>query len=74
MLIMAQPVLLLDEPLASLDTSSADKLLTLITETCQKLKLSILLISHQRSCLPGYVTYELVLNQGRLALRRDFDA
>jgi energy-coupling factor transport system ATP-binding protein len=62
MLIMAQPVLLFDEPLAGLDAISADNLLTLMKQTIVDLKLTALMISHQRNRLADVVDYELHLS------------
>jgi len=70
MLIMAQPVLLLDEPLASLDQTSAQNLLSLVYEVCQNLNLAILMISHQRLGLNSYIAYELLIKNQHLTLRK----
>ena len=59
MLIMGQPVLLLDEPLAGLDSASVNVLMALLQETIQQTNQTVLMISHQRQDLTGFVDYEL---------------
>lgn len=70
-LITSQPILLLDEPFANLDQASLATCLTLLTQSCQVLKTSILLISHQRSLLKEFCDYELVLTDKHLELVGD---
>ncbi|MCP0886706.1 energy-coupling factor ABC transporter ATP-binding protein [Ligilactobacillus sp. WILCCON 0076] len=70
MLIMAQPVLLLDEPLASLDSTSLNNVLQLIIEVTQALQLSTLIISHQLVEVRPQIDYELEITDKTLHLRR----
>ncbi|KRL87143.1 ATP-binding cassette domain-containing protein [Ligilactobacillus apodemi] len=65
-LIMAQPVLLLDEPFASLDQAMVKKALALLTASCQALNTSILVISHQRNNITTKMDYELRLDNQQL--------
>lgn len=62
MLIMAQPIILFDEPLAGLDKQSSLAVLTLIKTNIKNLKQTGLMISHQRSNLAKFIDYELVLS------------
>ncbi|MBC6499729.1 hypothetical protein H7R52_17085 [Weissella confusa] len=55
---MGQPVLLLDEPLAGLDSTSVNVLMTLLQETIQQTNQTVLMISHQRQGLTGFVDYD----------------
>ncbi|WP_270774168.1 ATP-binding cassette domain-containing protein [Weissella confusa] len=68
MLIMGQPVLLLDEPLAGLDSASVNVLMTLLQETIQQTNQTVLMISHQRQGLTGFVDYELHFADQQLTL------
>ena len=66
MLIMGQPVLLLDEPLAGLDMDSMHQVLDLIQTSLRDNKMSALMISHQRIGLKPYVDYEINLHERHL--------
>ncbi|RRG17884.1 ABC transporter ATP-binding protein [Weissella viridescens] len=68
MLIMSQPVLLLDEPLAGLDTVSMQHVLDLIQTSIQANHISALMISHQRIGLADYVDYEIHLQGHHLIM------
>lgn len=68
MLIMAQPVLLLDEPFAGLDPQSLKQALQLIRETATQLQLSSLIVSHQRAGVTEKLDYELELAHQQLTL------
>ncbi|WP_281165818.1 ABC transporter ATP-binding protein [Liquorilactobacillus sicerae] len=68
MLIMAQPILLLDEPFAGLDPQSLAQALQLIHETTTQLQLSLLIVSHQRAGVTEKLDYELQLAQQQLTL------
>lgn len=70
MLIMGQPVLLFDEPLAGLDYDSIQALMRLIKATIQDNHLSGLMISHQRAGLANFVDYELNLKHASLTLNK----
>lgn len=66
MLIMAQPILLIDEPFAGLDQESLEVSCSLLKETVKNLQLSVLLISHQRIRVVSFMDYEISLEDGNL--------
>lgn len=66
MLIMAQPILLIDEPFAGLDQESLEVSCSLLKETVKNLQLSVLLISHQRVRVVSFMDYEISLEDGNL--------
>ncbi|QDJ58579.1 ABC transporter ATP-binding protein [Weissella sagaensis] len=68
MLIMGQPVLLLDEPLAGLDSNSVQAIMQLISDSIQATQQSVLMISHQRTGLANFINYELVFKNKSLIL------
>ncbi|MFL4499932.1 ABC transporter ATP-binding protein [Weissella sp. MSCH1] len=68
MLIMGQPVLLLDEPLAGLDQDSVQAVMTLLQTTVHATQQAILMISHQRQGLADFIDYELVFAEQQLRL------
>lgn len=68
MLIMAQPVLLLDEPFAGLDIDSVKRILTLLQNVERDLHTAILVISHQRYGITDAMDYELRLEDHRIEL------
>ncbi|MGL4535704.1 MAG: ABC transporter ATP-binding protein, partial [Weissella cibaria] len=68
MLIMGQPVLLLDEPLAGLDQDSVQAVMTLFQTTVHTTQQAILMISHQRQGLADFIDYELVFAEQQLRL------
>jgi energy-coupling factor transport system ATP-binding protein len=68
MLIMGQPVLLLDEPLAGLDSNSVQAIMQLISDSIQATQQSVLMISHQRTGLANFIDYELVFKNKSLIL------
>lgn len=68
MLIMAQPVLLFDEPLAGLDMTSLTVVLQLIKKTMADLELSVLMISHQRLGVTPFIDYEIHFSDTNLTL------
>src|SRR5699024_6259100 len=57
MLIMWQPILLLDEPLAGLDIDSVITVMTLINQSIHETDQSVLMISHQRAGLADFIDY-----------------
>lgn len=67
-IISGHPVLLLDEPLAGLDSTSVRTLLTLLKDYIVTNQISALMISHQRQFLNEFVDYELHLANHRIAL------
>ena len=68
MLIMGQPVLLLDEPLAGLDSDSVQVVMQLISDSIHATQTSVLMISHQRIGLDAFIDYELVFKNQSLSL------
>lgn len=68
MLIMGQPVLLLDEPFAGLDAQSLAAVLALIQQTVHDLQISALVVSHQRIGVVPFMAYELRLADQQLTL------
>jgi energy-coupling factor transport system ATP-binding protein len=66
MMIMAQPILLIDEPFAGLDQASLEVSCSLLKETVKNLQLSVLLISHQRVRVVSFMDYEISLKDGNL--------
>lgn len=66
MLIMSQPVLLLDEPFAGLDPQSLTNALHMINQTVKDLQSSLLLVSHQRAGVTDQLDYELHLANQQL--------
>lgn len=68
MLIMGQPVLLLDEPLAGLDSDSVQVVMQLIRDSILATQTSVLMISHQRTGLAEFIDYELVFKNQTLSL------
>lgn len=65
-LILSPPVLLLDEPTASLDLGQAANLLTLIAELTQSGKMTVLMANHQVDLAQPHCTHVVQLQQGRL--------
>lgn len=65
-LILSPPVLLLDEPTASLDLGQATSLLTLIAELTQSGNMTVLMANHQVDLARSHCTYVVQLQQGRL--------
>ncbi|KRL05417.1 ABC transporter ATP-binding protein [Liquorilactobacillus oeni] len=70
-LIMSQPIMLLDEPFAGLDPQSLHEILLLIKETVTALHLSVLVISHQRIGVTSFMDYEVHLENKILQLTGD---
>jgi len=68
MLITGQDVLLLDEPLAGLDSASTKAIMTLLKSTLAETKQAILMISHQRAGLADFINYELHFADQQLQL------
>lgn len=66
MLMMGQPIFLLDEPLAGLDHVSVKSMLTLIKQTLTDNGLSALMISHQRNGLDDFIDYEWHLSNQKI--------
>ena len=70
-LAMSPKVLVLDEPTAGLDPKGRDDILSLIDSLHEKLKITILLVSHSMDDLAEHVERILVMNEGRLVLDGD---
>lgn len=68
MLIMAQPVLLLDEPFAGLDHGSVQAVIELLRQTAKDLQVGMLIISHQRVGVADQLDYEVRLADRQLTL------
>lgn len=66
MLIMAPTVLLADEPFAGLDAQSLATVLKLMRRVTDDLNLSVLVISHQRAGVTGFMDYEVRIENGSL--------
>lgn len=67
-LVMAQSVLLLDEPFANLDLASIKVVVSLLKKSCQELDSTILVTSHQVGDWLADFSYELVLADKTLSL------
>lgn len=61
MLILGDPVLLMDEPLAGLDLHSTKTVMKLIKTVASKQELTVLMISHQLGGLQDFFDYHLQL-------------
>lgn len=61
MLILGDPVLLMDEPLAGLDLHSTKTVMKLIKEVASEQELTVLMISHQLGGLQDFFDYHLQL-------------
>lgn len=68
MLIMAQPVMLLDEPFAGLDHASLQRVLRLLHQVATDLQIGMLIISHQRVGVVDQFDYEIRLANHQLTL------
>ncbi len=68
MLIMGQPVMLLDEPFAGLDRESLKVVLRLLRQVASDLQVGMLIISHQRVGVVDQMDYEIRLADQRLTL------
>lgn len=66
MLMRGQETLLLDEPFTGLDPASLKTVLQLIKASQKEKPQTLLIVSHQLSCLDGFVDYHLTLNHQRL--------
>ena len=65
---MEPKVLVLDEPTAGLDPKGRDELFELIRELHEKMKMTVLLVSHSMEDVANYVDRIIVLNHGSLML------
>lgn len=71
MLMMGQPLLLLDEPFTGLDNASLQVVLKLIRDCRQEKPLTFIIVSHQLAGLSGFVDYHLVLQDHQLSYQRN---
>ena len=68
MLVMAQPVMLLDEPFAGLDADSLRVVIRLLKQVAGELQVGMLIISHQRVGVVDWLDYEVRLANHHLTL------
>lgn len=68
MLVMAQPVMLLDEPFAGLDADSLRVVIRLLKQVARELQVGMLIISHQRVGVVDWLDYEVRLANHHLTL------
>lgn len=66
LLIIGTPVLLLDEPLAGLDSQSIITVLSLIKQTIVETQQRIIIISHQLNGVLDFIDYHIVLQNNML--------
>ncbi|MGA2613221.1 MAG: ATP-binding cassette domain-containing protein [Spirochaetia bacterium] len=69
-LISDPQLLLLDEPLASLDIAHSQEVITLVARICRSRKITILLVTHDVNPLLPHIDKVLYLANGRSALGR----
>ncbi len=63
-------LLLLDEPLASLDIAHAQEVITLVARICRSRGITVLLVTHDVNPLLPHIDKVLYLSNGRSALGR----
>ncbi|WP_295745610.1 ABC transporter ATP-binding protein [uncultured Limosilactobacillus sp.] len=68
MVVMAQPVMLLDEPFAGLDSQSLRAVMQLLKQVATDLQVGMLIISHQREGVVDWLDYEIRLANHHLTL------
>lgn len=68
MLVMGQPVMLLDEPFAGLDAKSLAVVMQLLKQVATDLQVGMLIISHQREGVVDWLDYEIRLANHHLTL------
>ena len=61
-------VLILDEPMAGLDPSGREEMLTLLSKLYEERQISIVLVSHNMDDVAKYADRILVMNEGELVL------
>ena len=59
-------LLICDEPTSSLDTVTTVSILSLLKELCQKLRMTILFISHDLSAVRGFCDRVMVMKEGKI--------
>lgn len=65
---MAPKLLILDEPMAGLDPSGREEMLTLLSKLYEERQISIVLVSHNMDDVAKYADRILVMNEGELVL------
>ncbi|KZX38595.1 ABC transporter ATP-binding protein [Pediococcus acidilactici] len=73
MLILGNPLVLLDEPLAGLDLASVRVVMQLIQKAAQVQKQTIVMISHQLTGLPEFFDYHLALTDHQLIYQEELN-
>ena len=66
-LVKNPPLLILDEPCQGLDTRISERFIALINDICVAMKKTLVYVSHYQAEIPSCVTYNLKLEQGRIA-------
>lgn len=61
---MAPKLLILDEPMAGLDPSGREEMLTLLSKLYEERQISIVLVSHNMDDVAKYADRILVMNEG----------
>ena len=67
-LAMAPKLLILDEPMAGLDPSGREEMLTLLSKLYEERQISIVLVSHNMDDVAKYADRILVMSEGELVL------
>lgn len=70
MLMMGQPLLLLDEPFTGLDATSLQVILKLIRACQEKASLTLVIVSHQLAGLRDFIDYHFVMQHQQLSYQR----
>jgi len=68
-LVMKPSVLVLDEPTAGLDPRGRDEIFSFIKDMHEKLKITIILVSHSMEDIARYVDRVIVMNRGRIEMQ-----
>jgi len=66
-LVREQPVLLLDEPFSALDPALRQEMLQLVSDVCQRQRLTLLMVSHSVEDAARIAPRSLVIADGRIA-------
>ena len=73
-LVREQPVLLLDEPFSALDPALRQEMLQLVSDVCQRQRLTLLMVSHSVEDAARIAPRSLVIADGRIAWDGDTQA
>ena len=68
-LAMKPEVIILDEPMANLDPRTASKILKLLLELNQELKLTLIIATHDVDLVPLFANQICILNKGQIVLQ-----